>query len=281
MGADTETCALDRAVTAASQAAAALGLPGPSALLLMATGTSRIERELDEAVAVELGDLDGVPPRWAAVRLVQGLAGDRSVWLLSDAPAPATPGEAPWTAAFPVWWAAAAGATAMVHASAGTGLDGDGAPPPGSLAVLRDHINLSGASPLTGLGPSRLGPLFPDQTRLHDPRLADLADERAAARGLALVPAVAACTVGPALSTPAELRWFHRAGAQVAVQTLAAPLIAAAHAGLPTLALCAVTDAVPTGGNLATLVQASAALAPDLDALVADVARGLGQLDTR
>ena len=72
-----------------------------------------------------------------------------------------------------------AGAKALLHSSAGTDLDGGS---PGARPVLArvvDHITLSGRTPLTGLGPSRLGPLFPDQTRVHDPGLGAVPEQLA------------------------------------------------------------------------------------------------------
>ncbi|MBI5362737.1 MAG: purine-nucleoside phosphorylase, partial [Planctomycetes bacterium] len=58
---------------------------------------------------------------------------------------------------------------------------------------------------------------------------------------------IAACAPFRALETPAERRYWSRAGADVAVQGLATPQHAAAHSGLSVLALVAVTDA---GGGM-------------------------------
>jgi purine-nucleoside phosphorylase len=157
----------------------------------------------------------------------------------------------------------------MVHASAGTALTADGPLGVGDVVRATDHINLSGTSPLTGLGESRLGPLFPDQTRVHDAELGRLADEAARAGDVTLGTAVVACTVGPALSTPAEHAWFAGAGADVAVQRLAGPLVAAAHAGVATVAFVAVADvAGERGVDVAELVARAARTAPTLDGLV-------------
>lgn len=176
-------------------------------------------------------------------------------------------GAPPWLRALPLWMAAAKGCKRVIHTSAGTSLAGSGHRPH-RLARISDHVNLSGSSPLTGLGISRLGPLFPDQTRVHDRELGALAHRAGADLGDSLFDAVAACTIGPALATPSEFRWYSAAGADIAVQGLATPLVASAHAGLSGVALCAITDHADEATDVATLVKRTAAAAPQLDALV-------------
>ena len=128
-----------------------------------------------------------------------------------------------------------------------------------------------------GLSESRLGPLFPDQSRLHDSDLRARARERASQLGLELRPAIAACLIGPALATPAELRFIAGGPATVAVQDIEGPLIAAAHAGLSVLGLVALVASSARPGRGADngasaaiegahLYELCSALAPDLGA---------------
>ena len=258
--------------------AACGGVPIPDVLVFPATGAAGLASALAEPDLIPLSELPGVPLAWFGATLHVGMLGTTSVWLVEDAAA-SSEADPDWTRAFPVWWAAAAGAKLFVHTSAGTDL-GEPASAEGleefTIRRLVDHINLSGASPLTGIGPGRLGPLFPDQTRLHDADLAVIANACAAEQGLELPPIVAACTLGPALSTPAELAWYRTAGADVAVQRLADPLIAAAHAGLGTLALCVTTDRAEEHLDVRALVQRAADAAPILDRLVHSIVQRLG-----
>lgn len=269
---------LDDAVTTAVSQAAKLKLEAPSTLFLLATGAERFAAGLDAPREVPLENFEGVPGCWSGLDLYAARVNDSVIWCIEDAPAYSRASTGPaWTRAFPVWWAAACGAETLIHSSAGTLLEGEA----GGLAYFTDHINLSGSTPLEGLGESRLGPLFPDQTRVHDERLAALALELAEAAGDQLVGAVAACVHGPSVATRAELSWQRSAGANLSVQDVAAPLIAAAHAGIPTLAVCAMTDALDVQRDLATLVAATAAQAPSLDRLLHGLARELHRLDTR
>jgi purine-nucleoside phosphorylase len=157
-----------------------------------------------------------------------------------------------------------------VHSSAGASLTNE--LEPGSLALLSDHLNLSGRTPLLGLASSGLGPLFPDVSGLHHAELRARALAICRDLGLPAREAVAACTCGPSLETPAERRFFARAGADVAVQGLEGPLLAAAHAGLATLAIVCVTDGGEGAVDLASIVAAAERMAPGLDDLLFRVA---------
>jgi Phosphorylase superfamily len=145
-------------------------------------------------------------------------------------------------------------------------MEGDPGPPEaGGLLFVSDHINVSGRSPLEGLGESRLGPLFPDQSRLHDLALRRAALEMAQGRGLFPSLGIVACTPAPHLDTPAECRAWARLGASAAVQGLATPLIAAAHAGLSTLALVALIDTAGEQLAVRRLLERAEKAAPLLE----------------
>ncbi|HVS08653.1 MAG TPA: hypothetical protein VMS76_02175 [Planctomycetota bacterium] len=265
-------CALDDAAYAAAAALGRAGVAEPTALVLVATGIGLLPGRLRGGGRIPLERAEGVPPAWRGALLHHGELNGLAVWLLEDAALEVQEGEPAWSAAFPVWMAAAAGASSLVHVSAGSALPaekGSGhALPLGALALLADHINLSGSTPLIGLGESRLGPLFPDVGALHDSELRKGALAICERLGLHGVEAVAACTAGPALETPAERRWYARAGAQVSVQRLAAPLLAAAHAGLGVLAISVVASATDAPLDMARIAAAARELAPAIDDLL-------------
>jgi purine-nucleoside phosphorylase len=268
---------LEQAVRAASADLAARDLPQPDALFLLGTGVGLLPGALKASTRVPLERVAGVPEAWHGQMLFAGDLAGASVWMLEDAPGRAEEGsESPstraarWTRAFPCWLAASAGAGVLVHTSAGVALAEPGrepAAPPGTLGLVRDHLNVSGHTPLTGLGDSTLGPLFPDTTALHHAALRARALAIAAEHGLAAAEVVCACTLGPSLETPAERLWLARAGADVAVQNLADPLLAAAHAGLAVLAIACVTDSGRGGADIASMVDQAYRLAPALEEL--------------
>ena len=96
----------------------------------------------------------------------------------------------------------------------------------GDLMVIDDHINFMGANPLTGPNDAGFGPRFCDMTYAYTPALRRLADEVAAAQGVALRHGVYLGYMGPSYETPAEIRAFR----------------VASHCGLPVLAISLVTN---------------------------------------
>ncbi|HED65489.1 MAG TPA: hypothetical protein ENJ09_08025 [Planctomycetes bacterium] len=267
---------LDDTVRSVCSALTDHDIPSPEVLLFLATGAETWAEHLADGHEVALGEIEGMPERWRSAVLYAGMREGVRLWAMDDLGAdPSAEAGAPaWASAFPVWLAAAAGASILVHGSAGTSLepatDREDASPiaPGTIVAVCDHMNLCGRSPLTGLGESRLGPLFPDMGRLHHLGLADAARARAEELGLPFTRAIAACTLGPALETPSEQRMLARLGADVAVQGLAAPLLAAAHAGLSTLALVCVAATARARADVQPLLERAEELAPALDRLI-------------
>ncbi|MEW6072367.1 MAG: hypothetical protein AB1726_07165 [Planctomycetota bacterium] len=263
---------LDDRIRALRAELEACEVPAPDVLYLLATGLGELPDRLRAAVELPLAELAGVPAPWDTRVLHAGELGGAGAWLLEDAagdPLEHEPREA-WVRGLPAWLAAASGAALCVHASAGSALPGEVAAraPIGGFGLVRDHLNLSGRTPLLGLGASALGPLFPDQTRLHHLGLRRAALGRAAARGHAAAEVVAACTAGPALETPAERRMLAILGADVAVQALGWPLLAAAHAGLAVLSIVAITDAGEGEPDIPGLVEAAGRLQPAMEDLL-------------
>jgi len=280
MTSPTASPGLDETVFPLRERLRVAGVPDPRLVFLMATGVGFLPSHLDDPIDVALGELAPDCEPWSAQVLhagqLPGPGGGPGIgaWILEDVsgePLEREP-EAPWMRVLPVWLAAAAGAHLCVHTSAGSAL----APRARGLVLVRDHLNLSGATPLLGLGPSKLGPLFPDLSRLHHEGLRRAALERCGRLGIAVAEGVAACTLGPALETPSERRMLATLGADVAVPGLALPLLAAAHAGLETLAIVAVTDAEGERVAVSRVLEAAAALQPALEDLLLALLPELG-----
>lgn len=273
---------LDQAVGRALDALGAHNPPAPDALFLLGTGTGVLPTRLQSAGGVPLVQVDGVPLVWRDHFLHWGRFGELTVWMLEDttdepAEQAAVREAPPWAVAFPCWLAAEAGASSLMITAAGSALEAEGreALAAGQIAFVSDHLNLSGTTPLFGLADSRLGPMFPDLTALHDERLRACARAMATEIGLDAREAVAACTAGPSLDTPAERRFYARAGADIAVQGLADPLLAAAHAGLGVLAVIVVTDAEEGAVDLTRILSIVQRTAPALEDLIVKIAEGM------
>lgn len=277
--------ALDESVYCASKELRGRGAPDPDVLFFMATGVGLLPSSFDSTWQSSLETIAGVPRAWREKTLHAAESRDGATfWFLEEAPSEqefpssgATSG-APenWVGAFPLWLAACSGASLCVHTAAGSALEEADSPlPTGTIALTEDHINLSGKSPLFALGESRLGPLFPDQTRLHHQGLRRIALGHGERLGLKLGTGVAACTAGPAIETAAERRFFAKSGAHFSVQGLADPLIAMAHAGMGCLSLVALIGDSSAAEDVASLVQRSEDVAPSMDELLRALAPDL------
>ena len=140
----------------------------------------------------------------------------------------------------------------------------------GQPVLISDHLNLTGASPLTGPPPS-LGQRFVDLTDLYSPRLRALARE--ADPGLA--EGVYAMLRGPHYETPAEITMLARLGADLVGMSTALEAIAARHLGAEILGISLVTNLAAGlaghGLSHAEVVEAGRVAASRMGTLLAGV----------
>jgi purine-nucleoside phosphorylase len=128
------------------------------------------------------------------------------------------------------------GVGAFLLTNAAGGIADDMAP--GDLMVLRDHLNLTGQSPLIGPHEPAFGPRFPDQTRVYSPRLQQLL----LATGARLRPGVYAGLLGPSYETPAEIRMLRTLGADAVGMSTVHEAIALNAMGAEVAGLSLVTN---------------------------------------
>ncbi len=108
--------------------------------------------------------------------------------------------------------------------------------PPGSWMMLTDHLNLLGASPLTG------GPNFIDLTETYDRGLREKFRSHARALNLPLHEGVYASVPGPQYETPAEIRMLRTLGADAVGMSTVPEAIQARALGLPVAAFSCLTN---------------------------------------
>jgi purine-nucleoside phosphorylase len=163
-----------------------------------------------------------------------------------------------------------AGAGVVVVTNAAGGVDP--AYQVGQTVLIRDHLNLTGASPLAGPAPpDPYASRFVDLTDCYSTRL------RALAHAVApdLAEGVYAALAGPHYETPAEITMLRRAGADLVGMSTALEAIAARHLGAEVLGLSLVTN--PAAGVSpepiahGDVLAAGAAAAPGLARLIAEV----------
>jgi len=141
---------------------------------------------------------------------------------------------------FAVRTAITAGCTTVVLTNAAGGC-GDGIEA-GDLVLLRDHLNLTGQSPLIGPNDERLGPRFPDVSTVYPESLRHLAHEAGDAVGVSLKEGVYAWFTGPAYETPAEVEMARRLGADLVGMSTVPEAVAARHMGAEVVGISLVTN---------------------------------------
>ena len=131
----------------------------------------------------------------------------------------------------------AAGARTVVLTNACGGIDPT--IPPGSVVLIRDHLNLTGTSPLEGPSPpERYGSRFVDLSDLYSAR------RRRAVAAVApeLTEGVYAGFRGPHYETPAEIAMARVMGATVVGMSTVLEAIAARHLGADVVGLALVSN---------------------------------------
>jgi purine-nucleoside phosphorylase len=142
----------------------------------------------------------------------------------------------------------------------------------GDLALLSDHINLMGDSPLIGPNDDSLGPRFPDMSAPYDAALRETAHKAALELGLTLREGVYVAVTGPALETRAEYRMLRAMGADVVGMSTVPEVIVAVHGGMRVLGVTVVTDkCLPDAlepADVATIIATAESAEPRLAALL-------------
>jgi purine-nucleoside phosphorylase len=182
-------------------------------------------------------------------------------------------GHTPAAVVHAVRTAVLAGAGTVILTNAAGGIDPTYKP--GGAVLIRDHINLTGASPMGGPAPpERFGGRFVDLTDLYSASLRAVAQE-AAGPGADLNEGVYAAFRGPHYETPAEITMLRAAGADLVGMSTVLEAIAARHLGAQVLGISVVTNLAagvsPTPLDHAEVLAAGAAAAPRIGALLRGV----------
>ncbi len=113
---------------------------------------------------------------------------------------------------------------------------------PGTLMVIRDHINYSGSNPLIGPNFEEDGPRFPDMSCVYDAGFRKSLKEKACENGIHLEEGVYMMFSGPNYETPAEVRMAGLLGADAVGMSTVPEAIVCGHCGIPVLGVSCVTN---------------------------------------
>ncbi|HEX8024634.1 MAG TPA: purine-nucleoside phosphorylase [Candidatus Limnocylindrales bacterium] len=215
----------------------------PELGIVLGSGLGGLADALEDPVAIPFEELPGWPPATAPGhhgRLLLGRLGGTAVVLLQGR-MHLYEGNAVGLVVQPVLLFARLGAKAVILTNAAGGLDPSFGP--GTLMVIRDHLNLTGENPLLGPNAESIGPRFPDMTDAWSPRLRTQLHAAAAAEGVELAEGIYVGLTGPSYETPAEVRMFAGLGGHAIGMSTVLECIAARWAGLEVCGVSLVTNA--------------------------------------
>ena len=214
----------------------------PKAALILGSGLGGLADELDDAVAIPYRDVPSFPATSVPGhrgRLIVGRMRGVSV-VVFDGRLHLYEGLPMSQVSYPVYVARQLGASTLIVTNAAGGINAKFAP--GTIMLIRDHVNMTGASPLTGQNDPDLGERFPSMRGAYDAGLHDVARRTAARHGIELAEGVYVAMLGPNYETGAELRMLRSIGADAVGMSTVPEVIAARHAGLRVAGLSVISN---------------------------------------
>lgn len=208
--------------------------------LVLGTGLAEIANEVNDAVSVAYQDIPGFPlsdVKFHPGRLICGnfithccvLQGRYHLY----------EGHSFKDVVFPIDVLAALGIKRLILTHAAGGIRKHLRP--GSLAYLKDQVNLTGVLFHTPQYPLPNAGLV-DMTDVFAPYLQQLANNAARQTGVTLYSAVLGGISGPSLPTEAEIHMYRTMGIDVIGMSVVPEVVRARQCGIDVLALTAVTD---------------------------------------
>ena len=110
---------------------------------------------------------------------------------------------------------------------------------PSDVVLIKDHINLMGANPLSGNDTANIKTRFTDMSEAYSLKLRKMIRNKL---DISLDEGVYAAMPGPSYETPAEIRMLERIGADMVGMSTVPEVIAAAALGIEVIGLSSITN---------------------------------------
>ncbi|MBA3395408.1 MAG: purine-nucleoside phosphorylase [Deltaproteobacteria bacterium] len=214
----------------------------PHVGLILGSGLGGFADGFAKSVAIDYGDIPHFPQSHVVGhkgRLVLGERGG-ACCVAMQGRVHMYEGHSAATAAFPARVLVALGAKVIIVTNAAGGLNPLWAP--GTLMLIRDHIDLLRDHALRGPNDERLGPRFPDMTKAYSPELRTLAKHAASGAGVSLEEGVYVAMPGPTYETPAEVKMLQGLGADATGMSTVPEVCVARHMGARVIGISCITN---------------------------------------
>lgn len=214
----------------------------PEAALVLGSGLGGYASNMKVEAEVPYRDMDGFP-----VSTVAGHDGRFLFGYVGDVPVVAMKGRVHYYEGYdisdvvmPIRLMGMLGAKTLILTNAAGGINMDFTP--GDLMIIKDHISAFVPSPLRGENLDRLGPRFPDMSKIYDRKLVEYLRDFGKENGFSLKEGTYLQFQGPNFETPAEIKMFRGLGADAVGMSTACEAIAARHMGLRIAGISCITN---------------------------------------
>ena len=214
----------------------------PQVGLILGSGLGGFADTLDKKIAIDYGDIPYFPRSHVVGhkgRLVLGEKGG-ACCIAMQGRVHMYEGHRAETVAFPARVLVALGAKVIIVTNAAGGLNPSWQP--GTLMLIRDHIDLLRDHALRGPNDERLGPRFPDMTTAYAPELRALVKDVAAQQQVSLQEGVYVAMPGPTYETPAEVKMLQGLGADATGMSTVPEVVVARHMGARVIGISCITN---------------------------------------
>ena len=215
----------------------------PKAAFILGSGLGVIADNLKDKVEIPYEELDGFP-----VSTVEGHSGTLVVGTLNGVEVVCMKGRGHFyehqtmrVMVTPVRTFKLLGCEFMLTTCAAGSLNPDQIKV-GSVVALSDHINTMPDSPMCGKNDEEYGPRFFSLANAYDKQLREEVLGVARQSDIPVEKGVYVSYTGPNFETAAEIRMMQLMGGDVVGMSIVPEVITAAHCGLPTFALAAITN---------------------------------------
>jgi len=230
------------------------GATRPTVAIILGSGLGGFARHIERATRIPFSDIPGLPRasvQGHAGELIHGVVRGREILVLAGR-LHLYEGHDARRVTQPVRLVHALGARILFVSNAAGAIRPDLVP--GTLMIVRDHINLSWHNPLIGAvvpGDAR----FPDMSAPYDGALATAFRVAAIAAGAQVADGVYASVLGPSYETPAEIRMLAAMGADAVGMSTVPEVLVARALGMRVVGVSCLTNAA-AGTTAERLVHA-------------------------
>ncbi len=210
--------------------------------IILGTGLGPLAEEIENAHVIPYGEIPNFPEstvKFHNGRLVIGDLADKSV-LTMQGRFHFYEGYSMRSITLPIRVMHQLGVKTLILSNAAGGIRER--TPAGTIALIKDHINLMGDNPLIGPYDEFLGERFPDMSQPYSKRLRNIARTVARELDIPVIEAVYAAVSGPSYETAAEIRMLQSIGVDAVGMSVVPEVLVARQLGMDVLTVTVITD---------------------------------------